>query len=133
VPFAAAAVAGTARTIAVAASARRTRSSLLTCAGDPDRVLAADIGPAVEPAVVGLHLEACIGEQRVPLRGCEPRQLHRRLGALVADGEGERPRVLVPVGALEDPRLALEPARVRLLDVVARRREHVEDEAGAGE
>ena len=48
-----------------------------------------------------------------------------------ADGERERPRALVPVGALEDARLALEPAAVRLLDVLAARREDVEDEATA--
>ncbi len=49
-----------------------------------------------------------------------------------ADRERERPRALVPVGALEDPRLALEPAAVRLLDVLAARGEDVEDEAAAG-
>ena len=45
-----------------------------------------------------------------------------------ADGERQRARVLVPVGALEDSRLALEPAAVRLLDVLPARREDVEDE-----
>ncbi len=38
----------------------------------------------------------------------------------------------VPVGALEDSRLALQPPAVRLLDVLAARREHVEDEAATG-
>ena len=55
--------------------------------------------------------------------------------------ERERPRALVPVGALEDPGLALDPAAVRRLDVLAVRREDVEDEpprreeqlAGGGE
>ena len=40
--------------------------------------------------------------------------------------------LLVPVGALVDLRLALEPAAVRLLDVLLRGREDVEDEASAG-
>ena len=41
-------------------------------------------------------------------------------------------RVEIPVGALPDARLALEPAVVRLLDVLHARREDVEDEAAAG-
>ena len=49
-----------------------------------------------------------------------------------ADGERQRPRRLVPVGALEDLGLALEPAAVRLLDVLAARSEDVEHEAAAG-
>ncbi len=40
---------------------------------------------------------------------------------------------LVPVGALEDPGLALEPEPVRLLDVLATRCEDVEDEAAVGQ
>jgi hypothetical protein len=40
--------------------------------------------------------------------------------------------VRVPVGSLEDARLTLEPAAVRLLDVVAAEREDVEDETTAG-
>ena len=43
---------------------------------------------------------------------------HRRRLLAAPHGEGQRPLVLVPVGALEDPGLALEPAAVRLLDVV---------------
>ena len=39
----------------------------------------------------------------------------------------------VPVGALEDLGLALEPARVCVRDVVLRRLEHVEDEPAAGQ
>ena len=39
--------------------------------------------------------------------------------------------VEIPVGALVDARLALDPAAVRLLDVLAGRREDVEDEAAA--
>ena len=59
-------------------------------------------------------------------------EAERGHGAVRADRERERPRALVPVGALEDPRLALEPASVRLLDVLAARREDVEDEAAVG-
>src|SRR5205823_2945193 len=44
----------------------------------------------------------------------------------------QRPRALVPLRALEDPGLALEPAAVGLFDVLAARREDVEDEAAAG-
>jgi hypothetical protein len=53
----------------------------------------------------------------------------RRSGA--PDREDERPRADVPVGALEDPRLALQPEAVGLLDVLVARREHVEDEPAA--
>ena len=44
----------------------------------------------------------------------------------------ESVRLPRPVGALEDPRLALEPTAARLLDVVSTRGEDVEDEASAG-
>jgi hypothetical protein len=40
--------------------------------------------------------------------------------------------VQVPVGPLEDPGLALDPEPVRLLDVLAARREDVEDEQPLG-
>jgi hypothetical protein len=51
----------------------------------------------------------------------------------VSPGEGEHPLVEVPIRSLPDSRLALEPAAVRLLDVVAARGEDVEDEAPARE
>jgi hypothetical protein len=54
--------------------------------------------------------------------------MHRRGLLATAHGEGERPAALVPVGALEDPALALDPAPVRVLDVLAARREDVEDD-----
>ena len=60
-----------------------------------------------------------------------------RAPKVVADPSPERTEsesvrdALVPVGALEDARLALEPEAVRLLDVLAARGEDVEDEAAA--
>ena len=44
-------------------------------------------------------------------------RLHLRLAVRAPHRQRERARVLVPVGPLEDPGLALEPAAVRLLDV----------------
>ena len=52
--------------------------------------------------------------------------------AVAAHAQDQRARLLVPVGALPDARLALEPAAVRLGDVVGAGREDVEDEAAAG-
>ena len=75
--------------------------------------------PPVEPPVARKHLEARLREQRVPARGLEPPQRHRRLAARAADGESQRLRVEIPVGALVDAGLALDPAAVRLLDVAA--------------
>ena len=73
-------------------------------------------------------------EQVVPALGREPGEAHassrrpgraRRASAYAAS--------LVPVGALPDPGLALEPAAVRLVDVLPARREDVEDEPPAGD
>ena len=99
---------------------------------DPDRVLVA--GPRASGRT----------SRRGPRRRSPPRQAARatrvtETQARLSDVSAPRPRtlsarrrcVLVPVGALEDPGLALEPAAVRLGDVVRRRREDVEDEAAA--
>src|SRR5581483_5726262 len=51
--------------------------------------------------------------------------------AASADGEGERLPPRVPVGALVDARLALDPACVCRVDVVLRGLEDVEDEPAA--
>ena len=75
-------------------------------------------GRAVEPAVDGLDREPLVREQLPPLGDGEPRERHLRLGVAAADAQDQRPRVLVPVGALPDARLALEPAAVRLGDVL---------------
>src|SRR6187551_1607043 len=99
--------------------------------GDPDAVLAAGEQPAVEPAVADLDLEAAHVEQHAPLHWGKPRERHGGGAGRASDREGERARGGVPVGALEDARLALQPAAVGLLDVVLRRGEDVEDEAAA--
>src|SRR5215212_5770581 len=88
-------------------------------ARDPNRVLSAEVRPPVEPAVARLDREAFVLEQGAPLVRVEPGELHRRPGLGTPDGERQRARLLVPVGALVDLRLALEPAPVRLLDVLA--------------
>src|SRR6266511_144715 len=95
---------------------------------DPNRVLAAGVRPSVEPAVTGVDRETLAFQERKPLLWLEPRELHGRPAVDPAHRQRQRPRLLVPVGALEDRRLALEPTPVRVLDVVARRREDVEDE-----
>src|SRR5919106_587272 len=87
-------------------------------ARNPDRVLASPVRPPVEPAVVRHDLETGPLDHGAPLVRGAPREHHRRLFVPAADGERERPLVDVPVGALEDPGLALEPAAVRLRDVV---------------
>src|SRR5206468_3355646 len=99
---------------------------------DPDRVLAALVGPAVEPAVEGFELEARLVQENTPLGRREPGQGHRRRGVATANREGQRSLALVPIGPLEDARLALEPAAVRGLDIVLARREDVEDEPAGG-
>ena len=104
----------------------------LGAAADPDLILAAVPRAPVEPAVERLDLEARLLEQRVPLRGREPVEVHRGGLVVAAHGEDERPRARVPVRALEDPALALEPEPVRLLDVRRGRREDVEDESAVG-
>src|SRR5439155_17992189 len=93
--------------------------------GYPDRVFAARIRAPVEPAVAGLDLEAGPLEQPAPLAGREPGEGHRRLPVLVAHAERQRSRRLVPHRVLEDSRLALEPAVVRLGDVGRVRGGHV--------
>src|SRR3954471_1785191 len=104
----------------------------LFATGDPDAVLAAGEGPAVEPAVALEHLEAGLGEERVPPLGLEPPERHRRGALPAAHRECERLLREIPVGALVDSRLALDPAAVCRLDVLPGRREDVEDEAPAG-
>ena len=73
------------------------------------------------------------GRAAPPLGRREPGEQHRRRLLAAPHGERQRPLALVPVGALEDPGLALEPAAVRLLDVLAARGEDVEDEPAARE
>src|SRR3954447_24633007 len=96
---------------------------------DPDRILAARERASVEPAVAGDDREAAALDQVAPLDDGEPRERHPRLAAVgAADAERERALVLVPLRALEDAGLALDPAPVRLGDVLAGRGEDVEDE-----
>ena len=57
--------------------------------------------------------------------------MHRRGFLSPAHGEGERPAAFVPVGALEDPALALDPAPVRVANVLLARCEDVEDDPPA--
>ena len=71
-------------------------------------------------------------EQAQPLGDREPVEPERRHLAVRSDGQRKGSRALVPVGALEDPRLAFEPQSVRLLDVLATRGEDVEHEAPFG-
>src|SRR5881396_1327616 len=104
-------------------------SSSGSSATDPDGVLVAAPGAAVEPAVDRVDDQALPLEQRAPLRDREPGEAHLGLACAAADAEEQGARLLVPVGALPDPRLALDPAAVRVGDVVGRRREDVEDEA----
>src|SRR5688500_984870 len=99
---------------------------------DEDHVLVAVVRVAVEPAIHAVDDESRLVEQAEPLGDGEPVEAEGRHGSVRADGERERPRALVPVGPLEDARLALEPAAVRLLDVLAARGEDVEDEAAVG-
>ena len=54
--------------------------------------------------------------------------MHGRRFVAPAHGERECPAALVPVGALEDPALTLDPAAVRVPNVLATRREDVEDD-----
>jgi hypothetical protein len=100
--------------------------------GDPDGVLAALIWTHVEPAVAGDDLEVRLLEQVPPFVRRTPGEVHAGLTALPAHGEREDAPSEIPVGPLPDPRLALEPAAVRLLDVLAARGEDVEDETPAG-
>src|SRR5918996_126266 len=98
---------------------------------DEDHVLVLCVWPLVEPAVERLDLEPCPVEEAKPLGRREPVEPERGLVLARADGERERARARVPDRALEDPGLALEPAIVRLLDVLPARREDVEDVGAA--
>src|SRR5215210_118925 len=110
------------------------RATLLgRAAGDPDRVFATGVWPAVEPAVVRLDVEPGRLDQRSPLLRRQPPELQRRLAALAANGQRQRARPRVPLGAFEDARLALEPAAGRFGDIVVARCEHVEREAARRE
>ena len=80
-----------------------------------------------------VHVEARAVEQQPPLGRREPGEQHRRRLLATAYRQRQRALALVPVGALEDPRLALEPASVGVLDVFAARREDIEDEPPAGQ
>src|SRR5262249_42761 len=81
---------------------------------------AAGDGARVDPAVAREDCEAGVGEERVPACGLEPPQRHRRLALRAAHRERQRLLLEIPVGALVDPRLPLDPTAVRLLDVLAR-------------
>ena len=59
-------------------------------------------------------------------------ELHRRIALARAHRQPERPRLGIPIGALEDAGLPLEPEPVRLGDVLGARREDVEHEGAAG-
>src|SRR3954453_21139993 len=95
---------------------------------DPDGVFAAVVRPSVEPAVARFDPEPCFCKQCVPPFRLEPPQLHRRIAARSPHRERKRLLFHVPVRALVDTRLALDPTSIRLVDVVLRRLEHVEDE-----
>ena len=104
--------------------------STLAAARDEDHVLLAVVRSPVEPAVQRLDVEAGLVEQPEPLGQRRASAAPNVVAAPSERTESESVReLLVPVGALEDPRLALEPAAVRLLDVLAARSEDVEDEA----
>ena len=59
-------------------------------------------------------------------------ELHRRRLLVPPNGEDECPLARIPVGALEDAGLALEPQAVGRCDVLVARREHVEHESASG-
>src|SRR5213592_2512197 len=99
--------------------------------GDPDGVFTPRVRTTVEPAEAADDLEAGLLETLAPLVRGEPSEHKRRRAGLTADGERQRPRFGVPVGPLEDAGLALEPAAVRLRDVVGVGREDVEHEPPA--
>ena len=86
---------------------------------------------AVEPAVARVDLEAGLGKKRVPPLRLEPPERHRRLLVRSAHREREGLPLEIPVGALVDAGLALDPAAVGLVDVVLRGAEHVEDQPSA--
>ena len=85
------------------------------------------------PGTRRVLLEAGLREERVPALGFDPPECHRRGALLPAHRQRERLRHEIPVGSLVDARLALDPAAVRLLDVLAGRSEDVEDQPSAGE
>ena len=101
---------------------------------DPHRVFAAGVRPPVEPAVA---------RDRPSKPASASSECHRSARAthsVIVDSP-RSPRTesvsvcatTIPVGALVDAGLALDPAAVRLLDVVARGREDVEDQPAAGQ
>src|SRR5512133_584645 len=102
-------------------------------AGDPNGVFAARVRAPVEPPVAADDLEAGTLEQLAPLVIREPREHEARLAGFAAHRQRQRALLRVPVGTLEDPWLALEPAAVRVGDVARTRGEDVEHEPSAGE
>src|SRR5579871_1717382 len=74
---------------------------------DPDGVLAALPGPAVEPAVERADLEPLVDEEAAPFRHRQPCERHLGISIGVSDAQDEGPCAFVPVGALPDARLAL--------------------------
>src|SRR5262249_28897575 len=100
--------------------------------GDPDAVLASGERTPVEPAVAGKDLEAGLGEERVPAGGFDPPQRHRRLALRPTHRQRQGLLHEIPVRALVDARLPLDPAALRLLDVLAGGCEDVEDQPPAG-
>src|SRR5678815_3674441 len=101
------------------------RTSDLDGSCDEDHVLAAAVRRAVEPAEAGLDDESGLLEELLPFLAGDPGERHGGRSFRAADREGQRSLVRVPVGELVDPRLALEPAAVRLGDVVGLRLEDV--------
>src|SRR5262245_33919844 len=102
--------------------------STLSASREEDHVLLAVVRAAVEPAVQRFDVEVRFVEEPEPFGCGEPVQPEGGGGTVGAHGQREGPRLLVPVGSLEDPGLAFEPAPVRLVDVLAARCEDVEHE-----
>src|SRR4051794_29293329 len=81
------------------------------CCCHPYRIGAVDPQRCTAEAAIAAHiLEAGLGEQPGPDAGLGPPELHSRLAPARPHGQGERPLLGPPVGALVDARLALEPA-----------------------
>src|SRR5579862_8427220 len=95
-------------------SSRAQRDEISFGMANPDRVFAAAPRLAVEPAVDRVDDEPFFAQQLAPLGHGQPGEREPCLRALAADAQRQRLSLLVPVGALEDARLALEPAAVRL-------------------
>src|SRR5512132_773730 len=107
------------------------RTADLGAPRDEDHVFAPAVRGAVEPAIAGLDHVPGFLEQVDPLVARDPGEGHSRGAVRALDRERQRPRVRVPVCALVDVRFALEPAAVRLGDVVVARGEDVEDQASS--